>query len=176
MSRADAGAAFARCGHEWAREHLPDELDWDRVAELAGEVVARANPAGAPVFAGWRRLPGPDDDDKARALHQLNALRELRMGMHGASVIAAGIAPLEALMVRTPYMAGLFGWDEPHPDPEPARAAVGAGRGGDEPGLRCAPRRARRRGPQGAGPPAGRRPGGDRADRGRLIRRVRPTG
>ena len=43
--------------------------------------------------------------------------------MHGAAVIAAGIAPLEALMVRTPYMAGLFGWDEPHPDPEPARAA-----------------------------------------------------
>ena len=122
MSRADAGAAFARCGHEWAREHLPDELDWNRVAELAGEVVVRANPAGAPVFAGWRRLPVPDDD-KARALHQLNALRELRMGMHGASVIAAGIAPLEALMVRTPYMAGLFGWDEPHPDPEPARAA-----------------------------------------------------
>ena len=41
MSRADAGAAFARCGHEWAAEHLPDDLDWGRLADLAGQVVAR---------------------------------------------------------------------------------------------------------------------------------------
>jgi hypothetical protein len=53
----------------------------------------------------------------------MNCLRELRMAMHGAAVISAGVTPLEALMVRTPYMAGLFGWDEPHPDPEPARPA-----------------------------------------------------
>jgi hypothetical protein len=123
MSRADAGAAFARCGHEWATEHLPDDIDWARLADLTGEVVAQANPAAAPVFAGWRRLPVPEGDVKARALHQMNALRELRMAMHGAAVVTAGIAPLEALMVRTPYMAGLFGWDEPHPDPEPVRAA-----------------------------------------------------
>jgi hypothetical protein len=122
MDRLEAGAAFARCGHEWAREHLPDDVDCARLAEVAGQVVARANPAGAPVFAAWRRLPVPDDP-KAAALHQMNALRELRMAMHGAAVIAHGVRPLEALMVRAPYMAGIFGWEEPHPDPEPARAA-----------------------------------------------------
>jgi hypothetical protein len=74
------------------------------------------------VFAGWRRLPVPEEA-KARALHQMNALRELRMAMHGAAVLSHGVPPVQALMVRTPYMAGLFGWDEPHPDPEPARAA-----------------------------------------------------
>jgi hypothetical protein len=120
MGRLDAGAAFAACGHAWARDHLPDDVDWARLAELAGAVVAAANPAGAPVFAGWRRLPAPEDP-KARALHHCNALRELRLGMHAAAVIAAGIAPREALMVRTPYMAGLFGWEEPHPDVEAVR-------------------------------------------------------
>jgi hypothetical protein len=122
MSRAEAGAAFARCGHEWAVANLGDDVDWARLADLAGQVVAGASPAGAPVFAGWRRLDVPADP-KARALHQMNGLRELRMAMHGAAVLSSGIAPLDALMVRTPYMAGLFGWDEPHPDPEPSRAA-----------------------------------------------------
>jgi len=122
MSRADAATAFMRCGHEWALEHMGDGPDWARLGELAGRVVARANPAGAPVFAGWRQLPVPDDA-KARALHQMNGLRELRMAMHGAAVMANDISPREALMVKTPYMADAFGWSEPHPDPDPARPA-----------------------------------------------------
>jgi hypothetical protein len=122
MSRADAAAAFMRCGHEWARGHLADGLDWTRLGDLASKVVVQASPAGAPVFAGWRRLPVPDEP-KARALHQMNALRELRMAMHGAAVLAHDVTPREALMVKTPFMADLFGWAEPHPDPEVARPA-----------------------------------------------------
>jgi hypothetical protein len=34
-------------------------------------------------------------------------------------VVASGLEPLEAVMVKTPGMAGLFGWPEPHPDPAP---------------------------------------------------------
>jgi hypothetical protein len=49
----------------------------------------------------------------------MNVLRELRGAAHGAAVVASGLEPLDALMVRTPFMAGLFGWPEPHPDPAP---------------------------------------------------------
>jgi hypothetical protein len=122
MGRTDAAAAFMRCGHEWAAEHLPDGLDWSRLADLAGEVVEQASPAGAPVFAGWRHLPVPDEP-KARVLHHLDGLRELRMAMHGAALLAQGVAPRAALMVRSPAMADAFGWAEPHPDPEPVRPA-----------------------------------------------------
>ena len=64
-------------------------------------------------------------------------------------------------MVRTPYMAGLFGWDEPHPDPEPVRAAWEQAEAATNRGFAthlAGPRRGR---PQGARPPAGGRPGRD---------------
>ncbi len=120
MDPADAAAAFAACGHEWGRANLPDDLDAERLAELAGTVVAAASPSCAPVFAGWRALPAPDDP-KARALHQMNLLRELKMAHHGAAVITEGLVPVEAMMVVQPYMAPVFGWPEPYPDPEPFR-------------------------------------------------------
>ncbi|MBK9180117.1 MAG: hypothetical protein IPM45_11240 [Acidimicrobiales bacterium] len=109
---------FAGCAHEWARTHLPDGLDYPRLAELAGTVVAAAAPAIAPLFAGWRTLAEPDAGDaKALALHRMNALRELRGAYHGAAVIAAGLTPMEAVVYRQPHMAPLFGWVEPYPDP-----------------------------------------------------------
>ena len=40
----------------------------------------------------------------------MNALRELRLGLHSGAVLAAGLAPLEALSLKTPGMAPLFGW------------------------------------------------------------------
>jgi hypothetical protein len=111
MPPGEAAAAFAACGHAWAEEHVPDDLDAGRLAELAGQVVADARPACASVFAGWRALPVPSSP-KAQALHHLNGLRELRLGLHGAAVIAAGLTPLEALSVKTPGMAPIFGWAE----------------------------------------------------------------
>ncbi|MGZ4681117.1 MAG: SCO6745 family protein [Acidimicrobiales bacterium] len=120
MEPADAATAFAACGHRWGRDELPDDLDAARLAELAGAVAAAASPAGAPVFAGWRARPAPDDA-KARALHEMNLLRELKMAHHGAAVLTQGLTPLEAVMVAQPYMAPVFGWEEPYPDPEPCR-------------------------------------------------------
>ena len=46
-------------------------------------------------------------------MHQLNLLRELRLGLHGAAVISSGLTPLEAMSVRSPGMIPLFGWDGP---------------------------------------------------------------
>jgi hypothetical protein len=107
----EAAREFAACCAAWADANLPDDLDATRLAALAGQVVAAARPACAAVFAGYRALPVPEGP-KAAAVHQMNALRELRLGLHGAAVIAAGLSPLQALSVKSPQMAPLFGWAE----------------------------------------------------------------
>jgi hypothetical protein len=56
---------------------------------------------------------------KALAIHHLNALRELRGGLHGAAVLTVGLSPLEAVVVRAPQLLSIYEWPEPHPDPEP---------------------------------------------------------
>jgi hypothetical protein len=110
MSRAAAAELFAGCLVTWAGEHLDDDVDWARLAELAGKVVDRASIGGAPVFAGWKALPVPSDA-KAAALHQLNALRELRMARHGAAVTALGLDIGAVVCHASPGMAPIFGWD-----------------------------------------------------------------
>jgi hypothetical protein len=102
---------FMACGHRWADEHLADGVDWARTAALLGTVVGAASPAVAPLFAGWRVVPEPAGlSDKAVALHRFNLMRELRNAVHAAAVVAGGLLPLEALLVKTPYMAQMFGW------------------------------------------------------------------
>jgi hypothetical protein len=111
MSRLAAAEAFAACAHVWARAHLSNDVDLAGLAGLAGKMVSAARSAGAPLFAAWRRMPEPEDAP-ALALHRMHLLRELRGGLHLGAVLAAGLAPEEALAVRTPYMAALFGWPE----------------------------------------------------------------
>lgn len=114
MPAAKAADEFADCCATWAEARVPDDFDAARLAELAGAVVAAARSACAPLFAGWRSLPVPAAP-KAAAVHQMNALRELRGGLHGAAVISAGLSPLQALSVRSPQMVALFGWPGPAP-------------------------------------------------------------
>jgi hypothetical protein len=111
MPRLAAAEAFGECAHAWARTHLPQDFDAAGLAGLAGKVTASASAAGAPLFAAWRRLAEPADAP-ALALHRMHLLRELRGGLHLGAVLAAGLAPEDALAVRTPYMAALFGWPE----------------------------------------------------------------
>ncbi len=118
MPRAEAAHVWAIAGHDWARDHLSEDVDWATVAALAGRVVAAAPVAGAPLFAGWRALPEPEDPP-ALALHRMNALRELRMALHAAAVLTVGLAPVEAIVVRSPAMLPVFGWSEPPADPKP---------------------------------------------------------
>jgi hypothetical protein len=109
----EAASRWAECCAAWAEAKVPDDLgpDLGRLGELLDAVVAQARPAGAPVFSGWRALPLPDPG-KAQVIHQMNALRELRHGLHLAAVLAAGLSPLEALSHNHPQMAPLFGWAE----------------------------------------------------------------
>jgi hypothetical protein len=121
MGRIEAATAFAGCLEAWAAAHLPDDVPWPRLAELSGRLIDAAAPEDAPLFDGWKALAEPDEP-KARALQRMTVLRELRGAVHGAAVRATGIEPLEAVLVRTPFMAGLFGWPEPYPDVEDRRA------------------------------------------------------
>jgi hypothetical protein len=122
MPRRAAAEAFAGCGHSWAEANLPQDVDYARMAGLLGRVIDTASPAAVPLFAAWASVPEPSAPS-ALALHRLNVARELRGGLHGAAVVAHGLEPLEAVMVRAPAMAPVFGWSEPLPDPEPCRAA-----------------------------------------------------
>lgn len=120
MPRREAAQAFAACLESWALARMSDDVDCARLADLLGRVNGHANVAGAPLFAAWRGLPEPCEP-KARALHRLNVLRELRGAVHGSAVIASGLEPLQAVLVRSPQMAGIFGWTEPFPDVESCR-------------------------------------------------------
>lgn len=126
LPRLEVAAEFAGVCHRWAEDHIPDDVDVDlpRLADLAGRLVAGASVAGAPLFAGWRALAEPPAvRPKALVLHRMNALRELRGARHGAAVLCQGIDPHAAVARRTPYMLGVFGWEEPHPDKADVREA-----------------------------------------------------
>jgi len=110
MSPAQAAAEWAACCAAYGEANLPDVADMNRVGDLLTTVVNYASPANASLFSGWRTLPVPQSP-KARVQHQLNALRELRGALHGGAVLGVGLLPVEAVMHRTPHMAGLFGWD-----------------------------------------------------------------
>lgn len=112
MDPARAALEWADLCHAYGDAHLPDLGPLDRFCELAAKVCAAASPAGVALFAGWRELPLPDvDRPKARAQHLLNALRELRGGLHGGAVLAMGLSPAEAVVLHSPGMAPIFGWD-----------------------------------------------------------------
>jgi hypothetical protein len=118
MPPADSVREYAACCHEWGRKHLGGVDGLDRLAELLERVVDGADPAGLPLFAGWRALPRPDDAP-ARVAQLCMTLREHRGGLHVVAVLAAGLTPLQAV-VSGPYGAAnakFFGWPEPWPDP-----------------------------------------------------------
>jgi len=117
-SRSVAAERFASYAAKWATANIADGVaDLARLAQLCGSVIDGADPTGAPVFAGWRELPEPDGD-RELVVHRLNALRELRAARHAAAVREVGLDPVDAFMIRTPYMAGIFGWPEPTEEPD----------------------------------------------------------
>ena len=117
LPRETAAAEFAGVAARWANDHVPNDFDAARLAELAGRIGDAASPAGAPLFAGWRALAEPAaDQPKALAIHRVNALRELRGALHGAAVLRQGISAHAAVACRTPYMLDVFGWPAPHPE------------------------------------------------------------
>lgn len=124
--RREAARSFAECAARWADHRYSDAVDWARLSELADRVVTGTSRAGAPLFAGWLTMPvGPDAP--ARAQHALNALRELRMAVHAAAVIAHGLRVDDAVRFRSGHMLSVYGWSPgPPSDPDavPAKWAA----------------------------------------------------
>ena len=118
MSRREAARAWAGVFAEWAPRLLPDDRDWKTVADLLARVSETALVSGAPIFAGWRDLPEPEDL-RAMVVHRLNGLRELRGALHGAAVLTVGLHPMEAIAVQTPGMLKFYGWPTGRIDTEP---------------------------------------------------------
>jgi hypothetical protein len=121
LEPAAAAAAYAEACQDWGREHLSEVDDLDRLVDLLRRVVADIDPAGAPLFAGWRALPLPEDVP-GTAAQLLQVLREFRGAMHGIAVMAEGLSPLEAvLLTGGEANAEFFGWASPYPDVEELR-------------------------------------------------------
>jgi hypothetical protein len=121
LDPAAAAAAYAEACQAWGREHLSEIADLDRLVELLRRVIADISPAGAPLFAGWRALPLPQDEPGAAA-HMLQVLREFRGAMHGVAVLAEGLTPLEAVLISGGEAnASFFGWEAPYPEVEELR-------------------------------------------------------
>lgn len=104
---------YLRACHDWGREHLADFAEVDRLADLAEQAVDGASSVGAPLFAGWRSLPRPEDGP-ARVAQAMTTLRELRGGLHLAAVLGSGLSPREAIVAGPggPANAAFFGWAE----------------------------------------------------------------
>jgi len=100
----------------WANDHLADFAPADRLAELAERVVAAAEEAGLPLFAGWRAEPRAESGP-ARLLQLVHVLREWRGNVHVVATTAAGLGPLEAILTNEgPEQAHFFGWRGDLPD------------------------------------------------------------
>ena len=106
-----------------ARARFADDARTARCAALVERVVDAAEPAGLPLFAGWRLLPRPDDAP-GRLGVLLNVLREHRGAAHVAAVAAVGLPPLAAIVAGSygEPNARFFEWPEPYPDPTPWKA------------------------------------------------------
>ncbi|GGK72087.1 hypothetical protein Ppa06_30320 [Planomonospora parontospora subsp. parontospora] len=126
---------YAEACHAWGRRRLGSFDGAARLAELLERVAAEAEVAGAPLFAGWRAVPLPDDAP-ARATQLMHVLRELRGGLHAVAVLAEGLTPLQAMLLEShesplgdmpgEAMARFFEWPEPYPVPGPELAGARA--------------------------------------------------
>ena len=121
QGRAVAGATaaaerFSEACAAWGRAHFSPEVPAGELRELATAAAAAVSSAGLPLFAGWRAMPLAADDAGA-ACQALNVLRELRGGAHLVAVVAAGVAPLHAVLATGGEAnADLLGHTAPYPD------------------------------------------------------------
>jgi hypothetical protein len=84
------------------RNRLGDAVDGDDIreaAELATITAESCNPAGRPLCAGHLSLAWPDEPHVA-LWHAISILREFRGDGHIATLVEAGIAPCEALLLH----------------------------------------------------------------------------
>lgn len=122
MGRDQAAACFMDCGYSWAHARLPEGAPVGQFAELVRTAVDATDDEEPLLFRRWRDVAWPDND-VSRAMHAIHLMRELRGGHHVRAIRDIGLDPHVAIMVAGGEgNAELFGWGEPHPDPDDFRA------------------------------------------------------
>jgi len=113
---------YAQSFAEWGHRHLQSleggERTAERFSQLAEKLIREADPAGLPLFAGWRAEPLPEDP-LGKAMLLLHVIREWRGGLHILAVVSSGMTPLEAVLLNEgggEMQAQFFGWKPPFPD------------------------------------------------------------
>ncbi|WP_027502874.1 SCO6745 family protein [Rhodococcus sp. UNC363MFTsu5.1] len=122
MPAAEAARGYALAAQQFGVRKLASFDGAERLAELMEAVAANADPAGVPLFAGWRAVPLPADP-RARVLQLTHVLRELRGGVHLVAVKSQGVSPRDAVLIAGsplasgPDQAALYGWPAPYTAP-----------------------------------------------------------
>ncbi|MFI0367872.1 hypothetical protein ACH35V_08325 [Actinomadura sp. 1N219] len=122
LPTATAAARYAAVAQDFGRRKLADFAESARLADLLQRVVDGGPVVAAPLFAGWRAMPLPEDD-RARVIQLAHVVRELRGGLHIVAVLASGLSPLEAVLSGHSAIlrdgepnAEYFGWPRPYPE------------------------------------------------------------
>ncbi len=117
--------SYETCCANTAR-HFGAETDWARLGDLAERVVRAAPTEGNPLFAGWRdrALRPAAGELPRRGGLLLNALRELRGGVHLMALRTYGVDLLHSVLITGGEPnAGLFGFTAPYPEYAASRPA-----------------------------------------------------
>ncbi|MEO6204252.1 MAG: hypothetical protein ABIO67_02555 [Mycobacteriales bacterium] len=127
MDGPECARAYAGMCNDWGRRAFTGQPGIGRADELLGTVIAAAQSAGLPLFAGWRQVVLPADVP-GRLAQRLHVMREHRGAVHVAAVAAVGLDPLAAVVAGTYGVANatFFEWPEPYPDPDLHREAWAA--------------------------------------------------
>ncbi|WP_428967012.1 SCO6745 family protein [Micromonospora fluostatini] len=113
-------ATLAEC-RRWGDEHLRALPRVDRLAVLLERAVAAADATGMPLFAAWREVAVPTGTPAARVAVGLRVLREHVVGGYLVATRAAGMTPLEAVLLGPDGEARALacGWPPPYPPTGP---------------------------------------------------------
>jgi hypothetical protein len=114
MAPRDAAREYHECCAAVGRAKLGSVDGLEAYNEAAGAVVRATDPAGLTLFAGWSAEPLVDDP-AGRAMQLTAVLRELRGSAHIVALLAEGVRPAVAHVIKRPGDATTFGWD---PAPE----------------------------------------------------------
>ena len=119
MAPRDAGRLYLKCAQDHGRARLANVEGLADFCTGAEQIIAATDPAGLTLYAGLAAEPLADDLP-GRAMQLLATLRELRGSAHIMAVLASGLSPKMAHVIKRPDMIKSFGWGE---DPIPATDA-----------------------------------------------------
>ncbi|GIX49113.1 MAG: hypothetical protein KatS3mg131_3324 [Candidatus Tectimicrobiota bacterium] len=121
----EAARVYFQCCAHLGRVKLAQVEGLEAFCAAAEKVIAAANPAGLPLYAGIAAQPRVEDLP-GRALQLVAVLRELRGSLHLVAVVASGLAPEVAHAIRRPNDVKTFGWDPAPTYTEADRAKLDA--------------------------------------------------